>query len=191
MPARIEGQEFSLFKDYDRGKLPALSYRGKVRWFDLRTALVLVRPLERLRPRRAETRGMPRASFMLVFGTILFGGVEAFGSFYRGKEGTWRTFRDFIHDFMDSRLRPHTNELRNDFRNGLAHGLTVKNGGFEFGVGGPLRVDRVLGLEIDPDFLLRDFKQARRRYLRQLRADGPISPIGQAFTTRFHEIFER
>ncbi len=191
MPAQIEGQRFSLFKDYDRLQLPALTYRGKVRWFELRTGLALVRPLEIIRPRRRETKGHPRASFMLVFGTILFSGVEAFGSFYRGKDGNGQTFREFVRDFMDARLRPHVNELRNDFRNGLAHGLTIRHGGFEFGVGGPLRVDRVLGLEIDPDFLLADFKQARRQYLHRLRTEGPTSAIGRAFAKRFHETFEQ
>lgn len=191
MPVEIEGQQFSLFKDYDRLKLPALSLRGKVRWFDLRTRLVLVRPLERIRPGRRETRGHPRASFMLVFGAVLFNGVEALGSFYRGKRGTHETFKDFVHDFMDPRLRPHVDKLRDHFRNGLAHGLTIKDGGFEFGVAGPLRVDPVLGLEIDPNFLLSDFKRARRSYLQRVRTGGPASAIGQAFSKRFHDIFER
>ena len=191
MPVRIEGHDFSLFKDYDRDRLPALSYRGKIRWFELRTNHVLVRPLDVIRPRRSETRRMPRASFLLLFASVLFNGVEAFGAFYRGQDGTARTFRDFVQDFMDPRLRPHLARLRDDFRNGLAHGFTIKHGGVEFGVGGPIRVDPLHGLEIDPDFLLADFKQARRTYVRQLRADGPASSIGQAFARRFHIVFER
>ncbi len=163
MTVRIEGHDYTLFKDLDAPFLSRLSFRGRVRWFELRMRRLLVRPLDVLRPRR---RGRTEAdlSFLLVFGSVLFNGVEALGSFYRGKDGSLKTFSDFVRDFMDPIYRPHIRELRDDFRNGLAHGLAVKNGGFEFLKGTYLRLDPARGVQIDPDFLLRDFKRALRTY---------------------------
>ena len=42
MTFRIEGQSFMLFKDRDFAKLPRLSFRGKVRWFELRLRRMLL-----------------------------------------------------------------------------------------------------------------------------------------------------
>ncbi len=149
---------------------------------------MLVGPLDDLKPHH---RGRTEAdlSKLLVFGTVLFDGLEALGGFYCGRRGSDRTFKEFVKDFMDPIYGPHTAELREDFRNGLAHGFAVKHGGFEFLVGQSLRVDQQRGVQIDPDSLLRDFKRALRAYFRRLRVDGQNSSVGRAFQTRFREVF--
>ena len=188
MPVRVEGYACSLFADRDRAVLPQLTFRGKVRWFELRIRRMLIRPLDVLRPTR---RGRYEAdiSFLLVFGTVLFNGVEALGSFYKGRDGSGQTFRDFVTDFMNPTYHRHISEMRDDFRNGLAHGLAIKNGGFEFLSRTPARVDPRQGVQIDPDVLFRDFKRAVRTYLSRVRRAGPTSPLGQAFLRRFNQVF--
>lgn len=188
MPVRIEGHRCSLFADRDRSLLPKLTFRGKVRWFDLRIRRMLIRPLDMLKPTR---RGRYEAdiSYLLVFGSVLFNGVEALGSFYRGRDGSHQTFRDFVTDFMNPVYRPHTAEMRDDFRNGLAHGLAIKNGGFEFLPRTHVRLDPRRGVQIDPDMLLRDFKRALRSYLVRVRAGGPTSTLGRDFLKRFNQVF--
>ena len=189
MTVRIEGEEFMLFKDRDYAKLPRLSFRGKIRWFELRLRRMLIDPAEMLKPRR---RGQTEEdlSHLLAFGTVICNGIEALGSFYRGRDGTGQTFRDFVTDFMDSAYGRYSRNLRDDFRNGLAHGFYVKQGGFEFFRGPSLRIDPRAGVQIDPDGLFRDVKRALKNYLRKLRRDGPSSPIGQAFSKRFRRIYE-
>lgn len=46
MGINIEGKRYSLFIDYDRVNLPSLSYRGKVKYFDLRVNKILINPLK-------------------------------------------------------------------------------------------------------------------------------------------------
>ncbi len=149
---------------------------------------MLIRPLEVLQPTR-RGRYEEDVSFLLVFGSVLFNGVEALGSFYRGRDGSIQTFRDFVTDFMGPAYGPHTREMRDDFRNGLAHGLAIKNGGFEFLPGTPIRIDPSRGVQIDPDLLLRDFKRALRTYLGRVRGGGPTSALGRDFLKRFNQVF--
>lgn len=188
MTVRIEGHDCMLFADRDRQVLPLLSFRGKVRWFEFRIRAMLLRQLENLRPpHRGRTEEALQS--LLAFGTLLFNGVEALGGFYRGKDGSKQTFRDFIHDFMGSAYAPYSHHLRDHFRNGLAHGFVVKNGAFEFFSGSGVRPVSGGGVQIDPDRLFRDFKRAIRVYLKQLRADGPGSRIGGDFLKRFNKVF--
>ena len=68
----------------------------------------------------------------------------------------------------------------------LVFGTVVFNG-FEFNCAAPVRNDPVLGLEIDPDFLLKDIKKARWDYLRDLRAAKQRRVIRRR---RFRQVFE-
>jgi len=68
--------------------------------------------------------------------------------------------------------------------------LTVKRGGFEFRQHEPFTVSPAGSIEVDPAFLLRDFKRAYRQYVARLRAEGFASDIGAAFQKRFHDVYE-
>ena len=154
MPILIEGQELTLFADRDCVKLAGLSFEGRVKWFEHRLRKMLVEPLHRLKPTNRGT-GWDDLWSLLVFGTVLFNGVETLGSFCAElKSGNRRRFDAFVTGFMDPIYHPHLDALWG-FRNGLTHGLTVEEGRFEFFDGASLRV---VGqdVEIDPDSLLRD-----------------------------------
>ena len=188
MPILIEDQEFTLFADRDRTKLARLSFNGRIEWFDHRLRKMLVEPLERLRP---TNRGASWDDLwsVLMFGTVLFNGVETLGSFcVELKSGNRKRFDAFVTRFMDPVYHPHLDALWG-FRNGLTHGLTVEEGHFEFFDGASLRV--VSGeVEIDPDSLLRDFEHALATYLQKLLPSALTSDIRVHFEGRFEDRYK-
>lgn len=188
MPIKIEGHDCMLFADRDRAILAKLRFRGRVRWVEQRVRAMLLRPLETLRP---TNRGRTEEDVhsLLAFATLLFDGVESFGGFYAGRRGDHKTFKTFVRDYMGPEYAARSASLRDDFRNGLAHGFVVKNGGFEFFRGKSIRTGSGGVVEIDPDKLFRDFKRAIRAYFKAVRAGVPTSRIGSAFLSRFHQNF--
>lgn len=191
MRVEIEGRSFTLWRDYDQGKLRSLSYLGKTQWFEERLRFVLVRPLRKLLV--SETRRRRRSkqwSQIIIFGNALFSGIEALGSFYRGGRANQSTFAAFITAYMPKRYRKHTKNLRENFRNGLAHELAVKQGGFAFSRGGAFLRDREGRLGVDPARLLVDFEEALARYVAELRREGERSSLGKHFVRRFRQVFK-
>jgi hypothetical protein len=179
----IEGLTFTLFADRDRDSLLQLSYDGRITWFKLRFERMLFRPLEILRPTNRGTL-LADLQSLLVFGSVLFNGVEALGSFAQtGK----KTFAGFI-DRLGKDYCGHAEALW-DFRNALAHGLVVEHGAFEFFDGPAVRTKNGR-LEVDPDALLRDFTAAFQGFMEDLRDADATSPLRKCFESRFEERYE-
>jgi len=92
--------------------------------------------------------------------------------------------------FSEQRYVDH---LWASFRNGLAHGFAIKQGGFEY-QRVPYQVKLVGGvhqLEIDPARLFSDFKHGFTRFVRDLRTAGPHDPLFVRFHTAFDGVFIR
>lgn len=191
---RIQGYDFELYKEYDRVNLARINYEGKVYWFKARVDLVLIKPLEVL------TEDSIREEFkknggdiLLCYGTLICNGIEALGSFYKGR-ASYKSFRAFVLNYMDTRWQnrradgvPYWKALRDDFRNGLAHGFTVDKGGFEASQN--YFEMRPIGLEIDEKMFFNDFKKGYERFINDLIGASPISPSRLNFEKRFKEIF--
>lgn len=131
----IEGLEFELFKEYDKAKLPSLTFEGRVAWFEKRVELVLINPLKVLADDSFRNSIKNKnGNILLCFGTLICGGIEALGGFLKGR-ASFRGFKSFVKGYMDTGWQvtlsyglPRWRALRDDFRNGLAHGLTVQKG---------------------------------------------------------------
>lgn len=188
MPSMIAGLEFTLFADRDRTNLALLSYRGRVDWFELRFRRMLIEPLETLQPTN-RGRHPDDLRTLMVFGTVLFNGVEALGSFCAALLATNRErFDAFVHGFMDPIYRPHGPALWG-FRNALAHGLAVEQGAFEFFDGPAVKIETGI-VTIDPDGLLLDFKFALDAYLQELRSTQTTSSLRLNFEERFDDRYK-
>ena len=81
--------------------------------------------------------------------------------------------------------------LWDDFRNGLAHGFTIKQGGFEhcaiYFQEKP--IDGFKQLEIDPTNFFEDFKQAISKYLNRLRASSLTDTVRKNFNKAFSDLY--
>ncbi len=188
MAVQIEGLDFTLFADRDRQNLVSLSFEGRVTWFVLRFQNMLVEPLRALKPR---DRGRTQDDLwsLLLFGSVLFNGVEALGSFCAplGTSNFGR-FKAFVRGFLGPVYDQHEGILWG-FRNSLAHGLTVERGAFEFFDGPPLRIEDGV-VQIDPDALFRDFQRALSNYVADLRASSATSNLRINFERRFEDRYE-
>lgn len=192
---RADFQKLQFLVDYDRAQLPFLTSAQRVEYFRRRANKFVLRPLDQiLHQVRGATK---RSSAVLCFGTCVCSAIEAFGRFHTGKVG-WGTgahsFRAFVTDFMHSdfakRLhgKSYATLLHNHFRNGLAHGFTIKWGGLEFSPAyfqvkrlGPATV-----LEIDPGRLYHDFAHGVSDFLAKLKS----APDAPARYIRFSTVFE-
>ena len=183
--ATIEGMVFNLWVDNDRLNLKLLSFRGKTRWLELRIEKVLLEPLRRLDIAAWEDKHHEEASFVLIHGAAILNGVEALGGFLGGV-CTGENFRRFVRDYMPA-YKTHHKLLRNSFRNGLAHGFSVKDGGFEFQPT-DLR-SRPYGLQLDPEKLLKNFEGAVKHYFNDLNTAGEHSSKGKQFSRRFKSAY--
>lgn len=194
---KIEGKDFTLFADYDKLKLPGLSYSGRVTWFENRVKLILLEPLKRIVAKTLQSRlNTKKCTVMLGFTTLICSGIEALGGFLEGKEANKHSFKKFVYRYMHKdykkrqyKCKRYWELLRENFRNGLVHGFCIKDGGVQ----GPGRkyfeVIPELGLEIDAWELHRDFQRAFSKYVHDLRTMGEKSGIGQKFNTRFVDVF--
>lgn len=194
MRKRIEGYDFELYKEYDKANLTKISYKGKVRWFEARVNLVLINPLSVLSndKYRQEIQNQG-GDILLSFGTLVCNGIEALGGFLKGK-ASYKSFRDFVITYMDHRWQlqrpdgiPYWKALRDDFRNGLAHGFTIDKGGFEASVN--YFEMKPYGLEIDEKLFYKDFKRGYEKYIDDLVNSMPISSLYRRFEKRFNEVF--
>lgn len=191
---QIEGYDFELYKEYDRANLKKISYKGQVEWFQARVDLVLINPLVVLEDdtyRKIIHKN--KGDILLCFGTLICNGIEALGSFLHGK-ASYKGFRKFVLTYMDNRWRtsrpdgvPYWKALREDFRNGLAHGFTVDKGGFEASTN--YFEMKPYGLEIDEKLLFQDFKQGYEKYTNDLLSASPMMPLRLNFQKRFKEIY--
>ena len=86
---------------------------------------------------------------------------------------------------------PYKRLLWDDFRNGLAHGFTIKNGGFDF-QSNYFEVKPVGGvnqLEIDPKLFYMDFLAGFNAYVNDVKNASPTDKIYVNFNNAFSGIF--
>jgi len=174
--AEIDGQKLSLFVDYDRPRLSKLSDDGRLEYFERRFKLVVLDPLSILLDEHDNPKhGVDRAeAVLLLWGNALMCGIEALGHFLTPSTSpNSEAFLTFVNGFMDPawRERPESPPpgvdsygrwLWDSFRNGLAHGAYVKNGGFE-PLDGRLYRESEAGLKVDHYALDIDFRSGVKK----------------------------
>lgn len=185
--------------DYDRPKLNALAPMEQIDYFELRVRLVVINPLQRILD--TEIRPTKESSALLIFGVSICCAIEALGKFLTGATeqsgvSCTKRFYAFLHKYMDSEYQ--TGKLGSNgydyilwkyFRNGLAHGFSVKHGGFEGGPSSPYFTERNSTLEVNPESLYRDFVQAFEQYLIELRASNNTGEMFDNFKSIFEDVF--
>jgi hypothetical protein len=186
------------FLDYDRGGLPALSQAQRVDYFEKRVRLVALTPMRRLLKTEII---VVDSSAILIFGVSVCCAIEATGKFLSGGSlGNADRFRAFLDCYMSPEFRTkiaggptYGDLLWKHFRNGLAHGFSVRHRGFEGNPGEPyFKVTKIAGhacLEINPSALLDDFEQGFERFLADLRKAAPGARIEKNFNAVFKSVF--
>lgn len=195
---RVDFQQLTFWVDYDRPKLPLLTRAQRLEYFRRRANKVVLRPLRQIL--RLVRQATTRSSAVLCFGTCICSAIEAFGRFHTGKVGMGTgadSFRAFVTDFMDPDFakqlhgKSYAKLLHDHFRNGLAHGFTIKWGGFEFSPA--LFLVRLVGpttvLEIDPCRLYEDFARGVSDYVTKLKSAPNASPRYVKFSAVFDELW--
>ena len=157
--AIIDGMEFALLYDYDRPKLHMLSDEGKIEWFRLRMMSLYITPLgfifdessdkfEMFNNDNMTTKMVPEFwAFNITAFSALLNGMETFGAFMRPRFNNYNqkenqeNFHRFLRRYMGewdqeviisgSKEKKLWKILWLYFRNCLAHGLRIKNGGVE------------------------------------------------------------
>ncbi len=193
-----EFRKLTFLVDYDRPKLPLLTQSQRIEYFRRRANRLVLRPLRQLL--RAIPRSIKRSSAVLCFGTSICCAIEAFGRFHTGKVGIGsgaHSFKAFVNDFMHPDYskqlhgRSYVTLLHDNFRNGLAHGFTIKWGGFEYSSDyfqvkaiGPETV-----LEIDPGRLYEDFANGTAKFMSMLKTAPDSSTRHAHFNSVFNELW--
>jgi hypothetical protein len=183
--------------DYDREKLSTLTPQERITYFEWRVRRVVINPLERILAR--EILPTAESSALLIFGVSLCCAIEATGRFLTGG-GDGTPLQAFLSRYMHASYESRKvgaetfgDVLRKHFRNGLAHGFSVSQGGFE-GVAGQeyFRVASVAGreaLEINPTSFFDDYAVGFERYLADVRSAQPDGPLFLAFDRVFTRTF--
>lgn len=160
--------------------------------------MVLLYPLRELF--RSIEKRKKNSSTILCFGTCVCCAIEALGKFYTGRlnrGNSWDNFDKWIANYMDKDFSKIFNGVQykkllwDDFRNGLAHGFTIKNGGYDFQtyyfevklVGG------VNQMEIHPKLFYQDFLSGFNLYLTDLENALISDSIYLKFDHAFNGIF--
>ena len=195
-------EEFKTLKgwiDYDRPRLHLLTKRQQIRYFRNLLENVVVVPLRRMHADIVSPNS--GSNPVLCFGTCICCSIEALGKFHtaklaRGNSGN--NFKAFVRSFMDrswcsSKLagKLYVDLLWDNFRNGLAHGFTIKSGGFEqartyFQV---KSIGGICQLEVDPTRFLRDFRNGARKFVAGLTAASASDPKYLRFHRAFRDVF--
>lgn len=188
--------------DYDRPllKAQALTKSQEIIYFKKRIRMILLLPLKEMYTSLMKRK--KRSSTVVCFGTCICCSIEALGKFHTGKLGEGNSgpnFRQFVKDYMDPKYlqtlnnKPYVNILWTSFRNGLAHGFTIKQGGFEHhhsyfqikNIGG---VDL---LEIDPTKFYNDFRHSVDKFIDKLNKASLTDQVYINFHKAFDEVFIR
>lgn len=169
--------------DYDRPHLASLSASERIDYFEKRTRLVSLNPLNRLllhevHPKDASGNDVPDSSALLILGVAACCSIESLGKFVNGGTGgNHDRFKAFLHAYMHNDYQAKSISADNygqilwkSFRNGLAHGFAVCHGGYEGNAGDPYFTIKAGALEINPTLLLDDLQTGFNNYLSALRA---------------------
>ncbi|HJZ04633.1 MAG TPA: hypothetical protein VJ327_02080 [Patescibacteria group bacterium] len=188
--------------DYDRPllKTQALTKTQEIMYFKKRINMVLLLPLNEMYTSLMTNKEY--SSTVLCFGTCICCSIEALGKFHTGNLGEGHSganFQQYVKDYMDPdysqelNSNPYVNILWKSFRNGLAHGFTIKHGGFEhhnsyFKITNSYGVNQ---LEIDPTTFYNDFKQGVDKFIDKLDKVPSTDQIYINFHKAFEDIFIR
>jgi len=191
-------REFKALKgwiDYDRPYLHLLTKSQEIRYFRNRIENVVVVPLRRMHA-DIVSRTSP-SNPVLCFGTCICCSIEALGKFHTGvldRGNSGNNFKSFVRRYMDRKWcssqlagKYYVDLLWDNFRNGLAHGFTIKSGGLQKGKT-YFHIEQIGGvrqLEVDPTRFLRDFRDASRKFIAELMA----ASAGDSSFLRFHHAF--
>jgi hypothetical protein len=160
--------------------------------------MVLLSPLRELFSSMEKHK--KNSSTVLCFGTCACCAIEALGKFCTGRLGrrtSWHNFEKWIDKYMHKDFSKTFNGIKykrllwDDFRNGLAHGFTIKNGGYDFQTN-YFEVKSVCGvnqLEIDPKQFYLDFLSGFNSYIADLKKASPSDTIYRNFDKTFKGIF--
>ena len=167
-PIRIDGRDWSLFKDYDKPYYPYLSLRGKIEYLEKRGQLILLDPLEEI---KKKSLGAEKDEYYwLCLVTLVCCGIEAVGGYLIGRDRIGRN-RDAFTEFVRKYMRPYARyrfELWKYFRNALAHGFCIERGSVELKLKKPAQ--RIKGIvKINADKFLDWFRKAFFNYIQDLR----------------------
>ena len=186
--------------DYDRPRLikNKLTKGQEISYFQKRIKMVLLIPTREIY--KSLLKRKKNSSTVLCFGTCICCSIEAFGKFCTGRLGRGNSgpnFRAFVNKYMNSGFSQQLNGtsyvdlLWTHFRNGLAHGFTIKKGGFEFNKDyfQIKRIDGVDQLEIDPKHFYEDFLRGYSKYVSALEASSPQDAIYANFSKVFEDVF--
>ena len=178
----------TFYSDID--DLNSMSPKEKVDWLRQRFEKVVIEPL-----REVERLGRHNpAIWVLNLGvvTIICAAIEALGSFYETDKKDREAFPDFVHKFMHSQYRRHVtgskktygHVLYEQFRCGLAHGLTIE--GHEIATRPRQYLHDDSGcVSIDLWSLFEDMRRAFARYLTKVHTDKAIRAC---FLRRFDKL---
>ena len=196
MDVEIEGQKLTLFIDYDRDKLGKLSYVGKILYFEKRVRKILINPLQIMMQKEIFEKLEPEdgnSVAWLCIVSLICAGIEALGGFYKGK-ATKDSFIDFLCDYMDPIFKNNKYGkttlgqcVRDHFRNGLAHGFSISQGGVEH-FQKYYEIDK-FGLQINPRYFWKDFQDAFDKYIEDLRKLSKNEKMANNFLKRFECVF--
>jgi hypothetical protein len=196
----MTGKEFRKltgFVDYDRPLLKSqiLTKSQEIIYFKKRIRMILLLPLREMYISLMKKK--KRSTTVVCFGTCICCSIEALGKFHTGNLGDGKSgpnFRKYVKDYMDPKYsqvligKPYVNILWTSFRNGLAHGFTIKHGGFEHhhsyfqikNIGG------INQLEIDPTRFYDDFRRSIYKFIDKIDK----APLTDQAYINFHAAFE-
>jgi len=173
--------------------LSGMSPKEKADWLRRRFVKVVIKPL-----REVERLGRSNpAIWDLNLGvvTIICVAIQALGSFYEPDKKDRVAFPEFVHKFMDPQYRQHVtgskktygHVLYEQFRCGLAHGLTIEGHEITTRPRRYLRDDSGY-VSIDLWTLFEDMRRALDRYLTKVHTDKAVR---ERFLRRFDKLFIR
>jgi hypothetical protein len=187
-PIKIDGRDWTLFKDYDKPKYIYLSLQGKIQYLEKRVQLILIDPLEEIKQRSLAKNTDEYYWLCLVI--LACCGIEATGAYLIGKDNQGRNkeaFTTFIKKYMKAHAR-YRDDLWKYFRNALAHGFCIEKGGIELKL--PKPAQKIHGIvKINADEFFDEFTKAFFEYISSLRQTKRKTKLLKNFEKTWDWIF--
>jgi len=191
---KIDGIQYSLFKDYDKGKYKHLTFSGKVTYLDARVDRILIRPCASAMKTALQT------DLGLILVTAICAGISAASTYLKGQKAPHGKDEEFFLGFVRAYMDPVLQEpavgsltwaewLYKHVRCGLAHNFTIETGGVEYEASSYVEL-KSYGPEVRPQDLLADFSRGWSRFLDDVIRAGPGQSLGALFVKRFDEVFK-
>jgi len=187
-PIRIDGRDWTLFKDYDKPNYVYLSLQGRIQYLEKRVQLILIDPLEEIKQRSLAKNTNEYYWLCLVILTCC--GIEATGAYLIGKDNKGRNkeaFTTFIKKYMKAHAR-YRDDLWKYFRNALTHGFCIEKGSIELNLSRPAQ--RINGtVKINADEFFDEFNKGFLKYIDDLRKSNKKTKILKNFEKTWNWIF--